>query len=180
MCTTHIDVCGICGLEVEVTEPRDYGRTRHLLKIMEKVTVKVLNESANELPEYATVGASGLDLRAKLDHDYELAPGARFLFKTGLFLNIPEGYEVQIRSRSGLAFKHGVMVLNSPGTIDSDYRGEIGALLINHGSISFVVKNGDRIAQAVLCKVERLQWESVDFLDTTGRNDGGFGSTGVQ
>jgi len=144
------------------------------------VHVKVYNESKNELPKYATLGSAGIDLRSKEFN--MLNPNQAVLVKTGLFVEIPAGYELQIRSKSGLALNHGIVVLNSPGTIDSDYRGEIGVILINyHPTTKYIIKAGDKIAQAVLSKVEQISWknvESVKDLQETERADGGFGSTG--
>ena len=148
------------------------------------VTVRfVWDEGADRslgLPSYESAGAAGADLRANLpDRGFvELAPGARGLVPTGLRLAIPEGYEVQIRPRSGLALKHGVTLPNSPGTIDSDYRGELKVILINHGSETFKIARGERIGQMVLAPVTRLVWEEVDNLPETMRGEGGFGSTG--
>jgi len=138
--------------------------------------VRVINHSDNELPQYETVGAAGLDVRSTIQKT--LTPGESTLICTGLSVEIPEGYEIQVRPRSGLAYKHGITVLNSPGTIDADYRGRIGVILINHGNESFVIKKGERIGQLVLNKVERIQWEPVLALDYTERGTGGFGSTG--
>jgi dUTP pyrophosphatase len=132
------------------------------------------------LPAYATPGSAGLDLRAAVPDDapVTLAPGARALIPTGLALATPEGWEAQVRPRSGLAVKHGVTCLNTPGTIDSDYRGEVHALLINHGAEPFVVRRGERVAQLVVARHERAVWREVDGLDQTDRGAGGFGSTG--
>ena len=138
--------------------------------------VRVINKSDNELPSYETVGSAGCDVRS--DHDATINPGDKLLIKTGLFVEIPVGYEIQVRPRSGLAFKHGLTVLNSPGTIDADYRGEIGVILINHGSDQIFLKRGERICQLVLNKVEQIKWESVLALSDTTRGSGGFGSTG--
>lgn len=138
--------------------------------------VRVINKSDNELPSYETVGSAGCDVRS--DHDATINPGHKLLIKTGLFAEIPVGYEIQVRPRSGLAFKHGLTVLNSPGTIDADYRGEIGVILINHGSEQIFLKRGERIGQLVLNKVEQIEWESVLALSDTTRGSGGFGSTG--
>jgi dUTP pyrophosphatase len=140
------------------------------------MVVKVVNKSDNALPQYETGGSAGLDVRS--NEDVVLEPGEFKLVKTGLFVEIPSGYEIQVRPRSGLALKHGITVLNSPGTIDSDYRGEIGVILINHGTESFEVNLGERIAQLVLCPIERIQWISVGSVGGTKRGDKGFGSTG--
>jgi dUTP pyrophosphatase len=143
--------------------------------------VKVINKSGFELPKYETKNSAGLDLRVSEEMykntEYILA-GERKLLKTGLFLEIPEGYEAQIRPRSGWALKHGITVLNSPGTIDADYRGEIGVILINHSNVPFRISHGDRIAQMVFNKVEQAIFEEVNDLSDTDRGQGGFGSTG--
>lgn len=141
--------------------------------------VKVINESRNDLPKYETGNSAGMDVRAHIDEAFTLQPGERRLVKTGLKLEIPSGYECQVRPRSGLAYKNGITVLNSPGTIDADYRGDVGVILINHGSEPFVVNSGDRIAQIVFAKYERAEWETADALEETKRGEGGFGSTGT-
>ncbi len=133
-----------------------------------------------KLPTYATKKSAGMDLSAALDHAIELGPGDRALIPTGLSIALPAGFEAQIRPRSGLALKHGVTVLNSPGTIDADYRGEIGVLLINHGKEPVVIERGMRIAQMVVERYEHVEWEVVDSLDETERGEGGFGSTGTE
>lgn len=139
--------------------------------------VKIVNKSDNALPQYETGGSAGLDVRSA--EDGVLEPGEFKLVKTGLFVEIPYGYEIQVRPRSGMALKYGVTVLNSPGTIDSDYRGEIGVILINHGKLPFAIIKGERIAQLVLCPVEKVQWLATDTLGTsTKRGEKGFGSTG--
>ncbi len=143
-----------------------------------RVQVQRLNPSGPELPAYATPGSAGMDLRAAIDKAWTLAPGGRRLIPTGLALAIPEGFEAQVRPRSGLALKHGVTVLNSPGTIDSDYRGEVGVILANLGGEDFVVQPGDRVAQLVFSPVARAQWEAREGLDATTRQAGGFGHTG--
>ncbi|MBT5107864.1 MAG: dUTP diphosphatase [Rhodospirillaceae bacterium] len=132
------------------------------------------------LPEYATPGSAGLDLLAAIDADVSLAPGARSLTPTGLAIALPDGFEAQVRPRSGLALKNGVTVLNSPGTIDADYRGEIGVVLINHGAAPFVVTRGMRIAQLVVAPVIQLAWAETNDLPTTARGAGGYGSTGLK
>jgi len=142
--------------------------------------VEVINESKNDLPQYETVNSAGMDVRAHLDDKLVLEPGEKALIKTGLKLAIPAGYEYQVRPRSGLAYKHGVTVLNSPGTIDADYRGDIGVILINHGTSNFVVEPGERIGQLVFAKYERVEFEAVEELAETERGEGGFGSTGVK
>ena len=142
--------------------------------------VEVRNRSGHALPEYATALSAGLDVRACLDEPVTLAPGTFQLVRTGLFVALPEGTELQVRPRSGLAFKHGVTVLNAPGTIDADYRGEIGVLLINHGPQPFRIEHGERIAQLVLARYERVEWKEVQELSATVRGDGGFGHTGTR
>ncbi len=142
--------------------------------------VEVRNRSGHALPEYATALSAGLDVRACLDEPVTLAPGTFQLVKTGLFVALPEGTELQVRPRSGLAFKHGVTVLNAPGTIDADYRGEIGVLLINHGPKPFRIEHGERVAQLVLARYERVAWNEVQELSTTVRGGGGFGHTGTR
>lgn len=141
--------------------------------------VKVINKSSNPLPEYETSGSAGMDLKAHLEAPVVLKPLQRVLIPTGLFLSIPKGFEGQIRARSGLAIKHGISLVNGIGTIDSDYRGELKIILINLGSEDFVVNNGDRIAQLVLTKYERVEFEIVEDLDETNRGKGGFGHTGL-
>ena len=145
---------------------------------MHHVEIKIVNTSENQIPEYATSGSSGLDLRANLAEPVVLKPLERQMIPTGLFLEIPEGYEVQVRPRSGLAFKHGITCLNSPGTVDSDYRGEIKIILINLSKEEHTISNGDRIAQMVVCKVEKVLLHPVLKLETTLRGEGGFGHTG--
>jgi dUTP pyrophosphatase len=142
------------------------------------VEVKIVNTSNNPLPEYATDGASGMDLRANLSIPLALEPMERQLVPTGLFIEMPRGYEAQVRPRSGLAIKQGITCLNSPGTVDSDYRGEIKIVLINLSTEKQVINHGDRIAQIVFQKVEMIQWHGVKILSETVRNEGGFGSTG--
>jgi dUTP pyrophosphatase len=142
--------------------------------------IKVINTSQHPLPTYETTASAGVDLRANLTETITLKPLERTLVKTGVFLEIPEGYEAQVRPRSGLALKKGVTVLNSPGTIDADYRGEVGVILINLSNEDFVIENGERIAQLVFAKVEQAQWLEVKTLSDTTRGEGGFGSTGVK
>lgn len=142
--------------------------------------VKVNNESKNDLPQYETKGSAGMDVRAHLESNLTIKPGERALIKTGLKLSIPEGFELQVRPRSGLAYKHGITVLNSPGTIDSDYRGDVGVILINHGNKDFVVEPGERVGQFVFAKYERAEWEPTSDLGETERGEGGFGSTGTK
>ena len=138
--------------------------------------VQVINKSQNELPKYETRNSAGCDIRSTVHT--ELKPGARQLVPTGLYVAIPNGYEIQVRPRSGLALKHGITVLNTPGTIDADYRGEIGVILMNHSNETFIVRPQERIGQLVLNKVEQIEWSQVSELDTTDRGTGGFGSTG--
>ena len=142
--------------------------------------IKVINTSQHPLPTYETTASAGVDLRANLTETITLKSLERTLVKTGVFLEIPEGYEAQVRPRSGLALKKGVNVLNSPGTIDADYRGEVGVILINLSNEDFVIENGERIAQLVFAKVEQAQWLEVETLSDTSRGEGGFGSTGVK
>jgi len=147
---------------------------------MQPVKIKIVNTSANPLPQYATNGSSGMDIRASLDIPVTLQPLQRTLIPTGLFVEIPTGYEIQIRPRSGLAIKQGITCLNTPGTIDSDYRGEIKIILINLSSEEQVINAGDRIAQMIIQKIERAALEQVEILNETERAAGGFGHTGKQ
>jgi len=147
---------------------------------MTSIQIKIVNTSANPLPQYATKGASGMDIRAALDIPLTLQPLERNLIPTGLFVEIPQGYEIQIRPRSGLAIKQGITCLNTPGTIDSDYRGEIKIILINLSSQEQVINPGDRIAQMIIQKTERAEFEQVEILNNTERAAGGFGHTGKQ
>ena len=140
--------------------------------------VKVVNKSNHRLPEYQTAGAAGMDLKADISEPVVLKPGEVQVIPTGLYMAIPEGYEIQVRSRSGLAAKYGIFCLNSPGTLDADWRGNTGVILANFGKNNFVVNPGDRIAQTVLNKIEKIEWEEVSELDTTERGEGGFGHTG--
>jgi dUTP pyrophosphatase len=140
--------------------------------------INIINSSEHALPAYETAHAAGMDLRAQLDAPIVLAPMQRALVATGLFIELPVGFEAQIRPRSGLAYKHGITVLNSPGTIDADYRGEIKVLLINFGSENFEINNGERIAQMVIAKHETVTWNTVNELGSTERGAGGYGSTG--
>ena len=144
------------------------------------IKVDIINQSAFDLPAYATEGAAGLDIRANITEAVVLSPLDRQLIPTGLFVAIPMGYEIQIRPRSGLAFKHGITVLNTPGTIDADYRGEIKVLLVNLSNEPFSIEPGERIAQMVLAKHETLSWKTTEELPSTERGAGGFGSTGVK
>ena len=141
--------------------------------------IDIVNISDNELPKYETLLSAGMDLRAYLDDSIVLKPFQRVLVKTGLFISLHPGYEAQVRPRSGLALKKGISVLNSPGTIDADYRGEIGVILINLSDSDFEINTGDRIAQMIIAKHETIEWETVDKLDDSVRGDKGFGSTGV-
>ena len=140
--------------------------------------VNIVNQSNNPLPEYSTVHSAGMDLRANLENPITLKPLERVLVPTGLFIELPIGFEAQIRPRSGLALKRGITVLNSPGTIDADYRGEIGIILINLSNEEFVIQHGERICQMVIASHEHISWESVEVLEETVRGAGGFGHTG--
>jgi len=142
--------------------------------------VKIVNKSKHPLPQYATAGAAGVDLRANIDAPITLAPGERKLIPTGIYIGLPDGYEAQVRPRSGLALKHGISVCNTPGTIDPDYSGQIGVVLINHGQENFIVNDGERIAQMIISKFERAEWDVVEELDETERGEGGYGHTGVK
>ena len=142
------------------------------------MVVKIINKSTNPLPDYSTELSAGMDLRAFLSEEIILNPFQRILVPTGLFIELPEGYEAQIRPRSGLALKHGITVLNTPGTIDADYRGEIGVILINLSQDIFVIKNGERICQMIISKHENVSWNDVEILEETARGAGGFGHTG--
>jgi len=146
---------------------------------MHNVTIKIINTSENQIPQYATEGSSGLDLRANLSTPVTLKPMERKMIPTGIFLEIPLGYEVQVRPRSGLAFKNGITCLNSPGTVDSDYRGEIKIILINLSMEEHIINSGDRIAQMVLCKIEKAFLQPEIKLESTVRGEGGFGHTGI-
>ncbi len=144
----------------------------------ETINIKVINKSGNPLPEYATSGASGMDVRADIAEPLHLATLQRALVPTGLYMEIPEGFEVQVRPRSGLAARQGITCLNTPGTIDADYRGEVKVILVNLSDETQVIQPGERIAQLVVQKVEKAQWETVDTIGVSARNDGGFGHTG--
>lgn len=141
--------------------------------------VKVINKSKNQLPAYETMHSAGMDLRANLDETITLKPMERKLIPTGLHIELPESFEAQIRPRSGLAFKHGISIVNSPGTIDADYRGEIKVLLVNLSEDVFEINNGDRIAQMVVARHEKISWEEAEELNDTTRGAGGYGHTGV-
>lgn len=140
--------------------------------------IKIINTSEHPLPQYETAHAAGMDLRAALTEEIVLKPLQRLLVPTGLFIELPIGYEAQIRPRSGLAYKHGISIVNSPGTIDADYRGEIKVLLVNLSDTDFKIINGDRIAQMVVAKHETVRWQSVEELGETARGEGGYGHTG--
>lgn len=146
---------------------------------MHEVEIKIINTSGNNLPEYATNGSAGLDLKASLESPVVLQPLERAMIPTGIFIEIPYGFEAQVRPRSGLAMNHGITCLNSPGTVDSDYRGELKVILINLSKQEFVIKNGERIAQIVISKVEKACWIPVIELQSSGRGEGGFGHTGA-
>jgi len=147
---------------------------------MNKVNCKIINKSNNPLPNYQSEGAAAVDLTAFLKEDIILKPLERALIPTGIQIALPKGYEAQVRPRSGLALKKGISVLNSPGTIDSDYRGDIGVILINLSNEDFIIHNGDRIAQLIVTSYSQISWVEQDNLDVTGRGKGGFGSTGVK
>ncbi|MFD2551566.1 dUTP diphosphatase [Bizionia sediminis] len=144
------------------------------------MTIKIINKSHHPLPHYETNASAGMDLRANISEPRILKPLERSIVGTGLFMELPVGYEAQVRPRSGLAAKHGITVLNAPGTIDADYRGEIGVILVNLSNEPFTIQNGERIAQLVIAKHERAVWELVEALSETDRGEGGFGSTGVK
>lgn len=142
--------------------------------------IRIRNVSGHELPAYETIASAGMDLRAHMTEPITLAPLERAVVKTGLFIELPIGYEAQVRPRSGLAAKKGITVLNAPGTVDADYRGEIGVILVNLSKESFTIANGERIAQLVIARHERAEWENAEELSETSRGSGGFGSTGVR
>ena len=143
------------------------------------MNIQIINKSQHDLPHYETNSSAGMDLKANLDTPIVLKPMERCIVKTGLFMALPEGYEAQVRPRSGLAIKNGITVLNAPGTIDADYRGEVGVILINLSNQDFTINDGDRIAQMVIAKYEQAKWILVNSLDETKRGKGGFGSTGI-
>ena len=143
------------------------------------MTVQIINKSKHQTPSYETLLSAGMDLRANISESIGLKPLERVIVKTGLFIALPAGLEAQVRPRSGLAAKKGITVLNSPGTVDADYRGEIGVILVNLSNEEFLVKDGERIAQLVIAKHEQITWKEVSILDKTKRGEGGFGSTGV-
>lgn len=142
--------------------------------------IKIINKSGHALPHYETLASAGMDLRANLEAPIVLKPLGRVIVPTGIFMELPVGYEAQVRPRSGLAAKKGVTVLNAPGTIDADYRGEVGVILVNLSNEDFIVENGERVAQMVIAKHERAEWVEVETLSETDRGAGGFGSTGVK
>ena len=142
------------------------------------MNIKIINKSQHALPNYETIASAGMDLRANLESPIALKPLERAIVKTGLFIELPEGFEAQIRPRSGLAFKYGLTVLNSPGTVDADYRGEIKVLLVNLSKEPFTIEDGERIAQMIVAKHEQISWESTESLSDTERGAGGYGSTG--
>lgn len=142
--------------------------------------IKIINKSGHKLPHYETLASAGMDLRADLETPITLKPLERAIVPTGLFMELPVGYEAQVRPRSGLAAKKGITVLNAPGTIDADYRGEIGVILVNLSNEDFTINNGERIAQLVISRHERAEWEEVQVLSETERGEGGFGSTGTK
>jgi len=142
--------------------------------------IKIINRSSHDLPHYETIASAGMDLRANISEPVILKPLERTIIKTGLFIELPVGYEAQVRPRSGLAAKNGITVLNAPGTVDADYRGEIGVILANLSNDSFTIENGERVAQLVIAKHERAEWIAVTELSETSRGEGGFGSTGVK
>ena len=142
--------------------------------------IKIINKSNHELPHYETIASAGMDLRANISESIILKPLERTIVKTGLFIELPIGIEAQVRPRSGLAAKKGITVLNAPGTVDADYRGEVGVILVNLSNEDFTIENGERIAQLVIAKHERAEWLEVEALSETSRGEGGFGSTGVK
>jgi dUTP pyrophosphatase len=144
------------------------------------MTIKIINKSSHDLPHYETIASAGMDLRANLSESVTLEPLGRTIIKTGLFIELPIGFEAQVRPRSGLAAKKGITVLNAPGTVDADYRGEIGVILVNLSNESFTIENGERVAQLVIAKHECAEWEEVQELSSTERGAGGFGSTGTK
>jgi dUTP pyrophosphatase len=147
---------------------------------MTTIDVKIVNETQHPLPSYSTIGSSGMDLRANLLEPFVLKPFQRFAIPTGIKIELPKGYEAQVRPRSGMALKQGITCLNSPGTIDSDYRGEIKAILINLSNENQIINNGDRIAQLVIQQIEKANWIQVSVLEQSARNEGGFGHSGIQ
>jgi dUTP pyrophosphatase len=158
--------------------PRAFRNQYILFK--KRMTINIINKSQHALPNYETIASAGMDLRANLTQSITLQPLERTIVKTGLFIELPIGYEAQVRPRSGLAAKNGITVLNAPGTVDADYRGEIGVILVNLSNDPFVIENGERIAQLIIAKHERAEWIEVQELTETSRGAGGFGSTGVK
>jgi dUTP pyrophosphatase len=156
------------------------GRQVGAKKQSNKMKINIINKSQHDLPNYETIASAGMDLRANLLESVSLKPLERTIIKTGLFIELPIGFEAQVRPRSGLAAKKGITVLNSPGTVDADYRGEIGVILVNLSNETFVIENGERIAQLIIAKHERAEWIEVAELSETSRGEGGFGSTGVK
>ncbi len=148
--------------------------------LLSNMQIKIINKSSHDLPHYETIASAGMDLRANIVEPITLKPLDRTIVKTGLFIELPVGYEAQVRPRSGLAAKKGITVLNAPGTVDADYRGEIGVILVNLSNDDFIIENGERIAQMVIAKHERAEWQEVKELSETSRGEGGFGSTGVK
>jgi dUTP pyrophosphatase len=144
------------------------------------MTINIINKSQHALPNYETIASAGMDLRANISETITLQPLERAIVKTGLFIELPIGFEAQVRPRSGLAAKNGITVLNAPGTVDADYRGEIGVILVNLSNTPFTIENGERIAQLIIAKHERAEWIEVQELTETSRGEGGFGSTGVK
>ncbi len=163
-----------CGC---VTDDKDENGRKGRVRNMK---VKIVNKSGNPLPEYATRLSAGVDIRANNEEPIVLRPMERVLVPTGLYVEIPAGYEIQVRPRSGLAVKHGITVINAPGTVDADYRGELKTALVNLGDKDFVIEKGERIAQMVLAAHEKIEWEQVEQLNSSERGEGGFGSTGVK
>lgn len=147
---------------------------------MDRLKVKIINKSGNPLPAYETPSSAGMDVRAYIDSPITIEPMQRVLVPTGLRVQLPQGYEMQIRPRSGMALKHGITLANSPGTVDADYRGEIGIIVINLSDKPFVINDGERICQMVITRYSHVEWEQVDRIDETVRGDGGFGHTGVE
>ena len=145
---------------------------------MDRIKVKIINKSGNPLPAYETPSSAGMDVRANIDQPIVIQPLQRVLVPTGLLVQLPQGYEMQIRPRSGMALKHGITLANSPGTVDADYRGEIGIIVINLSAQPFVINNGDRICQMVITRYSHVEWEAVDRIDETVRGEGAFGHTG--
>ena len=145
---------------------------------MQSVTINIINNSSNTLPAYETIGSAGMDLRANLEEPVKLQPMQRALIPTGLFIELPLGYEAQVRPRSGLAIRHGITCLNSPGTVDSDYRGELKIILINLSNETFTIQHGERIAQMIIQPVAKAEWQEVKVLNESKRGEGGFGHTG--